>query len=688
VATSTQVGAHVSADRNARYFAALASAARRLSGSLDRASIHGAVVHEVMRALEVDAATIRVVTPDGRLPIAARSGMGARQARAMPEFTTEDAWFRRLRRLQRPWVRADVDHAAIYPPRFPYHESAVVPLIQAGEVIGVLSAFRREPHAWSRDDLAFLEAVAGQAAIALRNADVYEQSQRWAGQLAVVQASMARMNRLTSSEEIGQAVVEETRRVIAYHNCRVYLLEPTGELLPIAFKGEVGTYEEIPMDLLHTRVGVGFTGWAAEHKEALLIHDANLDRRGAKIPGTDEVEESMVVVPMMFDDQVLGVVTLSKLGLRQFDERDVRLMQILADAAATAIQSVRGLDENERATARMQRLLAMSSDLSRSLDPLAVAELIARHIGQAAGADETTISYWDRATDCVLTWGRYPRRPADEPPMGYPLASFPSTRRVLEEQTTVLLDAASPDADPAEAALLRPLGYAGLVMLPLVEAGRAIGLVEMSSRAVLRLDTATLDLVHAMANEAAMMLENARLYEDARNLADRDPLTNFLNHRSFYQRLGEELLRAQRSRQPVALMMMDLDGFKLVNDTRGHQVGDEVLRWTAERIRSAIRASDVPARYGGDEFAVILPDADVALARSAARRILEAFGDDVFAAGSGASVPIGVSIGIAAFPSDARTPADLVGAADRALYQVKRGCGGNAVAVSDVNEAA
>ena len=111
-----------------------------------------------------------------------------------------------------------------------------------------------------------------------------------------------------------------------------------------------------------------------------------------------------------------------------------------------------------------------------------------------------------------------------------------------------------------------------------------------------RLEAASLDLVRAMANEAAFALENARLYERAQSLADRDPLTDFLNHRAFHERLGDELLRAQRARRPVGLLMIDLDGFKLVNDTRGHPVGDQVLRWTAERIVGAIRAADVPAR--------------------------------------------------------------------------------------------
>ena len=167
-------------------------------------------------------------------------------------------------------------------------------------------------------------------------------------------------------------------------------------------------------------------------------------------------------------------------------------------------------------------------------------------------------------------------------------------------------------------------------------------------------------------------------YVTARALADRDPLTGFFNHRYLHERLGEEILRAQRSREPLAVLMLDLDDFKLVNDTLGHLFGDEVLRWTAEQIRAALRASDVPTRYGGDEFAVILPATTAGEARTVGERILRALAENAYRAPGHGPVFVTASIGTAAFPGQGRTPRELIAVADRALYRVK-GDGGAAV---------
>ena len=94
-------------------------------------------------------------------------------------------------------------------------------------------------------------------------------------------------------EAVGRTIVEETRKIIDYHNARVYLVELPDEVVPIAFEGRVGAYEHVDMDLLRCQIGEGFTGWVAEHGEPLLINDANADSRGQTITGTDEIDESM-----------------------------------------------------------------------------------------------------------------------------------------------------------------------------------------------------------------------------------------------------------------------------------------------------------------------------------------------------------------------------------------------------------
>jgi diguanylate cyclase (GGDEF)-like protein len=118
--------------------------------------------------------------------------------------------------------------------------------------------------------------------------------------------------------------------------------------------------------------------------------------------------------------------------------------------------------------------------------------------------------------------------------------------------------------------------------------------------------------------------------------------------------------------------MIDLDDFKLVNDTFGHQLGDSVLVYVADLIRSTLRATDVAARYGGDEFAVILPDSDRDAVRAAAERIVAALAERPFSARGRGPIAVGASVGIAVHPADGRTGAALIAAADGDLYRAKR----------------
>ena len=661
--------------------------AGRLAASHDRPELFRMIVDETKRALRADATTIRILR-DERLEVAAWAGIGDDAARRLPPYDRDEGWVGEILRSGRvlaiPDMRADRAYGAERDGGdFDIAGHLVAPLIHHDRVIGTLSAITREPRAWTSGDVAFISTLATHAGIALANAELFEQTVGRAAQLEVLQAASARLSSAVNVEQVGRTVVEETRRIIDYHNARVYLVEPPDRVVPISFEGRVGAYEGVDMALLACRLGEGFTGWVAQHGEPIVVRDANLDPRGATIAGTDEIDESMLVVPMRLDEQTIGVITLSKLGLDGFGPDDLRLLTILADQAAIAVGSARLLTRTQDLARELRRLLDMSAERSGSLDSRQVAQLMAGHIARAMNVEECVISYWDRPAGRVESLGYFPPHRLGEIEPFFEVAGYPETLRVLERQDTVIIEVDDPAADPAEVALMRRDGNRVLAMLPLVAKGQSIGLVELAASGSVTFTDERLALARTMANEAAMALENARLYEDARALADRDPLTGFYNHRFLHERLGEEVVRTQRAHRSMSVLMLDLDDFKLVNDTFGHLFGDRVLTWTAELIRSTLRASDIPARYGGDEFAIILPETDRDEAARAAERILGAFQEQPFVGEQRGPVPIGASIGVATFPQDGRTATELIAAADEALYRVKRDGGHDAARAGD-----
>ena len=171
--------------------------------------------------------------------------------------------------------------------------------------------------------------------------------------------------------------------------------------------------------------------------------------------------------------------------------------------------------------------------------------------------------------------------------------------------------------------------------------------------------------------ERAYSAHLEELSQRLRTMAYRDALTGLYNHRYFYEQLSHELERSQRYAQPLTLLLMDMNNFKDINDTYGHMVGDKFLGLVGQIIAKQIRSSDIGARYGGDEFVVILPNSSAAEARITADKLSEAVAHAAALSTNEESVQLGISIGIATCPDDSRVPGELIEIADSRLYEVK-----------------
>lgn len=357
---------------------------------------------------------------------------------------------------------------------------------------------------------------------------------------------------------------------------------------------------------------------------------------------------------------------LDRLRRRLDRERKARL-----EAEAIAERSIRTLyGEVEVRTRELESIVEMGRELAQALDDFRFGDRIARHIAQAVGFDECGIFVWDRDADAVTTAGYHPAQRRTSLRDAYPLEEYPETRRVLIAGRPSITDPLDPNADPSEVAFLVGLGGTLMVQLPMIVNGRTIGTVELVSLRGLRLIDRQVGLAQTMANEAAVMLENARLYAQVRHQAFHDHLTGLPNRALLGDRIEHALARGRRGNPLVALLFLDVDDFKVVNDSFGHDAGDQVLVTVAARLQRLVRPSDTVARLSGDEFGILLEDLEHgADAEATAARLVEAFEQPIEVVGR--TIAVSVSVGVAAGTAATTSSDDLFRNADFAMYRAK-----------------
>ena len=584
-------------------------------------------------------------------------------------------------RRDEPCVIEDVaaDPAYLSEPirRFGLRSLACVPIRFGDQTWGVLALASFAARAIPAGDVDRLLGIANQAGIALHNGQLLRETVRWSRQLERIEALSRELNRSRAVLAVAEAVASYIESVIDWQGLRFYLLADDGVTLePIKLAYKVDHYAGHTPDLVRLRLGEGLGGHIAATGVAEIIHDAAHDPRTRQIPGTDNVDESMIVVPLRYEDRLLGVIELFRLGLEAFDSTDLRLAQIVGAQASVAIVNARQVEELERRSSALERRLASQRQLLAITERLlvhreggAVFEAIADTLAEVVPHDTLTIYLVDRAAGCLV-----PTLARDEYAEQI-LASRPAltagiTGDVIAKGEAEIINNAVNDprvlhvpgtpVDQAEA----------MIVAPIRTSDGVIGAINLY-RANRDFDADDLELVRLFTNHVAIALENASIHDRLIEAAVTDPLTGLPNRRLFTDRVNHALARRGRSRLGVGVLFLDLDGFKLVNDSLGHAAGDEVLAAVGTRLRSSMRTTDTVARLGGDEFAILIEDVEEdGEAVAAAERVIAALSQPL--ALPGREVSVRASVGVAV---DRGLPgvsaAELLRNADTAMYQAK-----------------
>jgi excisionase family DNA binding protein len=489
----------------------------------------------------------------------------------------------------------------------------IAPLIDGHDLHGMLHLAHDRPHRWREEDLDAAEALAGDAAIAVRSARTFSRMATWAAQLQSIQRLGARLSGLLSVREIGHAIANELRLVIDYHNVRVYRLVDD-QLIPVAMLGQVGEYVDETPDQLRIKLGAGITGWVAQFRVPQLVDDASGDPRAMTIPGTAaDLDESMLLAPMVHEGNCLGVVVLSKLGVRQFTEDDLRLLVIYASFASQAMANADATEllhaqssALERQLRAQRELLRITESILTTLDQRAVLEQITDRLGTLIESDNIAIEVVERPTGLLVPLTARGVHAENYLTPWVPGEKGLATWVVQHNEPVLVQDERN---DPrVNHGVLGPID-GSLIVVPLLGPSGALGVLtlERLGRSA-TFEEQEFELVKLFAAQVSIALRNAETFEAAEIRARTDDLTGLLNHGTFKDWLG----RSVAARDPFGLVMIDLDGFKAANDTLGHQAGDRLLREIAAAILGAARETDAVFRYGGDEFVVVLPRSDAA----------------------------------------------------------------------------
>jgi diguanylate cyclase (GGDEF)-like protein/putative nucleotidyltransferase with HDIG domain len=548
--------------------------------------------------------------------------------------------------------------------------SVVAISLQAKEqAFGVLLLGTPDSRRFTSAELRLLVALGHQIGMAVENSYLIQQTSRRSEELHVLNEIGRALSSTLNKEDLTKKVWEELRRLFDVENFYIAELDPVRD--EIQFDLEIVDGARLPKRA--RPAGNHITEYIIRTRQPVLIRDnyaAEMKKLGVEPMRT---AGCFCGVPLVAYDHAIGAMAVYSDNERAFDEGHLELLRVLASEASIAIENARLFSEERTKARHLSLLNTISRNAIATLHPDEMLAKITEQLEAGLTYDHIGIGLMDYATREVVIQAEAGKRRGT---LGHRISLGAGLIGHVARNGHMAVHHAT---SPANAAL-KPLlpDSVAAIALPVFYAEQLHGILYIESSVPVDFSEEELLLLRTLADLIAGSLHNALSFQKAQEQAITDGLTGVKTHRFFMEALSAEWKRSTRAGRAFALVLMDLDRFKFVNDFYGHLEGDLVLQRVGQILETNCRRSDVVARYGGDEFVILMPETNMEHARQLASKLRGWVSADPLMREKN----ISASFGIACYPLHGSSPQELIQVADASMYLSKHQ-GGNAVSTAD-----
>ena len=413
-------------------------------------------------------------------------------------------------------------------------------------------------------------------------------------------------------------------------------------------------------DEIRVPIGAGITGAAAEQRRPVYVPDVTKDSR-YRVSAKNS--KSQLAVPLLVREEVVGVLDCQSENLDHFDLETIDLLLLFSTQASMALQNARLYSLERRRALQLEAINAIAQQTTAVLDLKELLSKVCILVQKAFHVSHVSVLLKDE--DDMVVRAHHGNLTPCIPQDGRVLAGEGFWGRTLASAATLIEN----DVSKIAGSMGFYLETASRMCIPLVSFGQTLGVLVLDSSDIGAFNIQDKQPLESVADICATAIQNAHYVERMKQLAYLDGLTGIFNRRFFELRMAEELERARRFGAGMAVIMVDIDHFKRLNDEFGHLIGDEVLRQVSSIFHQQLRKIDVVCRYGGEEFAILLSQTNPLHALTVAEKLRAMVEEWQF---PGVPRPVTISAGAASYPDNGTTRDELVKAADAGLYAAKQ----------------